>query len=264
MKTLTFAVGAAVLLFSAPALAQCSKDTDCKGDRVCSNGQCIDTAHPAPVAGPTVVVQPAAPAPVIVVQPPPPLVQAPPPLQLQPPKLDRPKPKSGWAVGAGIVGLVFMPVILGLTGASEATRTSLDPSLPLGITALVLHIVMVPIVGSGGSSARKGFDISGAVPLRVFAWIFYGLTIAGGVVTAVLGAAGDTPPGGLIIGMGGASALALLFLSIDNFISAGQAKALANRMENGEASRLEMREYIAPMVMPDGSVGGTVGFVGRF
>ncbi len=270
MKTLTLALGAAALLFAAPSFAQCSKDTDCKGNRVCANGQCVDLVQPTPavVAPAPVVVQP---APVLVAPPPPVVVQQPvvvvqqPPLQLQQPQLgDRPKPKAGWAMASGIVGLVFTPIVLGLTAGSEATRRDLVPSLPLGITALVLYIIMAPVVGSGGSSARRGFDLSGVVPLRVFAWIFYGLTIAGGVLTAALGILEETPPEGLIIGMGAMASLSLIFLSIDSFVSAGQAKALAHRIETGQASRIEVQEYFGPIVMPDGSVGGTVGLVGRF
>lgn len=42
-------------LVAAPAAAQCSRDTDCKGDRICTRGECV-TATPAPA----VVVAPPA------------------------------------------------------------------------------------------------------------------------------------------------------------------------------------------------------------
>lgn len=42
-----------------PAAAQCTKDTDCKGDRVCVDGKCQDPAPPAPAPTPP----PATPAP---------------------------------------------------------------------------------------------------------------------------------------------------------------------------------------------------------
>lgn len=34
-------------LFAALALAQCTKDTDCKGDRVCTAGECVEPVTPA-------------------------------------------------------------------------------------------------------------------------------------------------------------------------------------------------------------------------
>jgi hypothetical protein len=41
-----------VLLVSALANAQCTKDTDCKGDRVCDAGKCTSPLPPAPAAPP--------------------------------------------------------------------------------------------------------------------------------------------------------------------------------------------------------------------
>lgn len=74
-----------ILLFSGVAQAQCTKDTDCKGDRICEAGKCtspvpVTTAAPAPVVAPApapvvaptpapVVETPAAPAPAPVAAP---------------------------------------------------------------------------------------------------------------------------------------------------------------------------------------------------
>jgi hypothetical protein len=44
--------GASVLLVSALAHAQCTKDTDCKGDRVCDAGKCTAPLPAAPAAPP--------------------------------------------------------------------------------------------------------------------------------------------------------------------------------------------------------------------
>jgi hypothetical protein len=61
-------VVAAAISTSAFARADCSKDTDCKGDRVCNAGVCVEgapstaPAAPPPVAtAPAVIVMPAAP-----------------------------------------------------------------------------------------------------------------------------------------------------------------------------------------------------------
>lgn len=291
MKPVAIALAVAASLAGASAYAQCTKDTDCKGDRVCIGGQCADVARPQPAPGPAVAppppppvqpVQPLQPVPQpqpVVVQPQPapgqpvqvivnnnaPAAQPAPQqaLMLQEPKLNRKPPKSGWAIGAGVVGLIFGGVTLGLSGASEATKTEMDISLPLGITALVLAIVFIPVTASGGSSARRGTDLHGVIPLRVFGWILYAGMIATGLITAIYGVAVDTPPDGLIVSIGGMSALSFLFFAIDDFVSAGQAKALANRMERGEAS-LEVTEYVSPIVLRDGKVGVSAGVVGRF
>jgi hypothetical protein len=44
--------GALVLVCSSLAHAQCTKDTDCKGDRVCEGGKCTSPAAVAPPASP--------------------------------------------------------------------------------------------------------------------------------------------------------------------------------------------------------------------
>ncbi len=60
---LTRAMTVVGLLMLAPAAwAQCTKDTDCKGDRICVNGMCADanTAAPAPLApAPQPIAEPA-------------------------------------------------------------------------------------------------------------------------------------------------------------------------------------------------------------
>lgn len=268
------------------AHAQCTKDTDCKGDRVCNNGQCVDVtlqpSHAQPPAAVSTVPPPPTMSPTqpVIVQPPPAAVPAQPvqvivnngpqapqavqPMRLQEPQLGRKPPGGGWAIGAGVTGLVFGVIVVGLAGASESTKVDKIPSLPLGITALVLTIAMCPVTASGGSSARAGTDLHGVVPLRVFAWLFYGLAIGGGVLTAVLGAADHRPPDGLIIGIGGLAGLSFLFLSIDDFVSFAQNRGLAERYERGMTSSLELAHYLSPFLTPDGKVGGSVGLVGRF
>ena len=36
------ATGCMTVLWTAPAYAQCTKDTECKGDRVCVHGECVE------------------------------------------------------------------------------------------------------------------------------------------------------------------------------------------------------------------------------
>ncbi len=300
MRVVVTALALAAVCAAAPAHAQCSKDTDCKGDRVCIAGQCADVVRAQPAAPPPVPAAQPQPPPVYVQpQPPPPPMPPPAPVyvappappppapgqpvnvivnnnppmaqpmpqyqyQLQQPSLERKKPKAGWALGAGIVGLVFGGITLGLTGASEATKDELVPSMPLGGAALVLSIIMIPVTASGGTSARRGTDLRGVVPLRVLGWVFYAGMIVTGVVTISLAAATEKePPDGLIMSIGGVAALSYLFFAIDDFVSFAQAKGLAHRIERGEAS-LEVAEYFTPVVTPNGGVGVAAGLVGRF
>ena len=53
-------VGGAALLATSLARAQCAMDTDCKGDRICEAGKCVQPAAPSAVAPPAAA--PGAPA----------------------------------------------------------------------------------------------------------------------------------------------------------------------------------------------------------
>ncbi len=55
-------VGSACWSFAATTQAQCSKDTDCKGERVCEQGSCVSLPAPSAVAQPATppVISPAA------------------------------------------------------------------------------------------------------------------------------------------------------------------------------------------------------------
>jgi hypothetical protein len=60
-RTVAAAVGLSALLWGSFAYAQCTKDTECKGDRICRSGACEDPVPAAP-AYPPAVGQPVAPA----------------------------------------------------------------------------------------------------------------------------------------------------------------------------------------------------------
>jgi hypothetical protein len=70
-KPLIAALAAALATLVAQcARAQCTKDTDCKGDRVCQNGECVSQPAPAPAPAPGYV----APSPGYTTAPPPPAI----------------------------------------------------------------------------------------------------------------------------------------------------------------------------------------------
>lgn len=68
-------VGASIGFYTLRAEAQCTKDTDCKGDRVCDAGQCLAPVPPAgeeSAQAPAAADEPASPPPAAAAPPPPP------------------------------------------------------------------------------------------------------------------------------------------------------------------------------------------------
>ena len=249
---IAFALGASLFFVSAVACAQCSKDTDCKGDRICRDGQCLTPAA-APAPAPAVIILPPptpAPGNAIVVSPPP-------PVRLEEPRLGR-RESTGWGIGAGIVGFVFMPFAIGLGVGSYATSgpgKGLIPSIPLGASALLIMTVMVPVVAGGGSSSRHG-EGHGVTALRIISWILYGITEVLGVAVIVASVVGADlhdaiPP---LVAVGGTS---LLMMSIDSLVSGITAKASSHE----ESS---MGFGISPIASREGVSGMSVNFAARF
>ncbi len=273
MRPLAIA-GTLIALFTASeALAQCSKDTDCKGDRVCENGHCVQpgpaasaysqplppppppaaapapaAAQPAPAAAPVQVIVnnngPAAPA------------QA---LRLEEPRLGRTLPSAGGALAGGIVGLVLAGPIFALSASASSSG-----SIGLHTASLLLSVILTPIIAGAGSGARSGTDVHGIVVLRVFGWILY---VAGTVVGAFEMLTWYLNPsqlsGSTMLAAGSCHAASLLFFVIDDFVSFGQVKGYASRMKTGQAS-LEVGQYVSPILLADGKVGLGYGLAGRF
>jgi hypothetical protein len=117
-------VGAMVIggsmLVGKSALAQCQRDTDCKGARVCLNGQCVDrpAAAPAPAPAPMPAPQPA-----YAPQPQPGYAPAP-----QPQPGYAPQPQPGYAPqptappGAGAGAAAGVGVEAGAAAATSGVR----------------------------------------------------------------------------------------------------------------------------------------------
>src|SRR3954468_7652274 len=80
-------VAVSVLAVPGVALAECTKDTDCKGDRVCERGVCVAPADRAPPARPEYTPPPPPRAPPARPKYPPP----PPPPTVQPPAARSPR-----------------------------------------------------------------------------------------------------------------------------------------------------------------------------
>ncbi len=171
-RALGFVGGTAALLATSLAQAQCSKDTDCKGDRVCDGGSCVTAAPPAaaaPVATPPATAAPLTPEPALAA----PAVV--PPLDLTPPPPKMQRHSKGMMVG-GIVMVSLTPVALlvasvaalgkGVCGIDNYDRTDSNGNTVYGHsdcsgynpaiygalgTALVLAGVGIPLIVIGAS-----------------------------------------------------------------------------------------------------------------
>jgi hypothetical protein len=159
--------GLSCLAMTSLSQAQCSMDTECKGDRVCEEGTCV-APHPTPATSTAPVATPAASAPAPVTSAP--AEAAPPPRSTQVVDVRRKRHSTGMMAG-GIVMVSFVPIALlaawiadiqqnqceigyGLF-ASESTHGTncdrYDPTIYGGlISAAVLLGAGVPMIIIGG------------------------------------------------------------------------------------------------------------------
>jgi hypothetical protein len=250
------------VLLSGPAWAQCTKDTDCKGNRVCRMGVCEDPlpAQPAPYgtvyapAAPAATPAPApAPPPYYAPAPPPPAPSAiPQPAYAAPVAAPPPVVQSdpGWAAGAATYGIVSGVVALGLAIASEATKEDTLPSAPLGGVATALFGISLPIVAIGGSSARGNPAVTGSLGLRIAGWIGYGVTLADAAF--LLSQVGQrTLDDGLILSVGLLGAASMACFVVDARMSAAEATRLQILETGGRAQLGPRGGVLAPLVLRD-------------
>jgi hypothetical protein len=277
-------------LLAAEAEAQCTRDIDCKGDRLCKGGECVDPEQaPSGQYAPPVTLSPLQPA--GYVQQPAPLSSAPAPAGVQGygmPTLRSGSVSTGWAGSAGVMGLVSAGAALAMGIAAEATRgeghmrsvesTNYvtryywdgEPAVPngLNIAAFVTTAIMVPIINKGGVSARLGTGATGVKPLRVLGWISYFTSMAGYSVLIPFGLADEDnlvefAPGPII-----ASALlattSLVAFSTDALVSRRQARLRSAAVPAPAAPPLTVMPAVSSVRLADGSNTGVFGLTGTF
>jgi hypothetical protein len=213
-----------------------------------------------------------------------------------PPRPPAPPPQPGWAVGAGITGLVLaggVGLFAGLSSYHAETYEGTDVvgspgvSLGLGITALTLVAVGVPIVAIGGGSARGHPQVRGARALRVLGWITYGGTMLSSfILLSVSAYVKDNADErsrdqlsfpGWIAACGVVGGVSMLLMSLDAFISAGQSSSVRatyeTPAEDGEqpateppaqGARLELVPTGGVAPGPNGEMVGFFGVAGAF
>jgi hypothetical protein len=270
------------LTLSASAYAQCTRDTDCKGDRVCNAGVCVDPAPPA-AAGPSSrpgegpIGPGGAPAPAPVYSPSPPPVAAPAPYYAPPQGYFSPSaptqyqaPTSpGWASGAGTYGIVAGIVFLGLAVASESAKQGNDGDQAAGVGGVATAIfgISLPIVAVGGSSARDNPEVKGISGLRVAGWIGYAATLLDAITLIALKNI-YTPPDGQIVSVGLLGAASMSCFVADAYASAREANQILGR---DRASRLSLSTrfgMVAPFLARDranpGRTSAGLSWIGAF
>ena len=267
---------ALVALSPGAAAAQCRADVECKGDRICVNGECRD---PAPAARP----QPPPPpppddAPVLPSPPPPPSSEGDTSAPLPPPPPPPPSSSSvgdtgaapsavrelpGWALGGAIMGFVSAGVVGALAAGSAATAGDLVPSLPLGATATLVFAITVPIVATAGGSARYGAGVPGSLALRIVGWILYGLTLANAVVAVALGVESQVPVP-VIASLGGLGVLTEVLMAIDALVARGQAVDVVERNTRGQQAGVRIAPVIALSPSRLGGAAMSFGLAGSF
>lgn len=162
-RSVALFTGVLFTLVSMTAHAQCTKDTDCKGDRVCDAGKCVmglpaappppPGSEPAPPAGAAATAAAAAPAPAAPAPAAAPAAAA--PAAVAPAPAPEPKPAmkrhSPAMMAAGIVMVAAAPIVFVSAIMSNACAYDPGPSSSCGngTTAVVLTIVGLGLLGGG-------------------------------------------------------------------------------------------------------------------
>jgi hypothetical protein len=153
------AVALSTTICSSFAYAQCTKDTDCKGDRICRSGACEDPAPAAP-ANPVADSQPVQPvAPV-----------AAPPVTVAAEEPQKMRSFAGYASVASLVSLHSWVSDahenIGL-GAFAAGYWAQNPSLHLGGYVRASKFTGESPTWSSSPYSRSGFHLGGGISVKV-------------------------------------------------------------------------------------------------
>lgn len=184
-------------LNAATAAAQCAKDTDCKGDRICSAGVCVDPdqVNRAPAA-----IDPRISAPADA--------------------------DAGWTTPAGIIGLVGAAAAVGLIGGAAASLDNdSETDSILGGAGLLTVAILNPIVAVGAHSG----DERGSVGLEIASWVAYGITIVNGIALLAIGDAEDDVTEPLTIATGALAGVSLATMAASALIAGSKSRAAVAR-----------------------------------
>lgn len=159
---------------------------------------------------------------------------------------------TGWAIDAGVWGIVNVAVALGVATAQLFIEDQVARG-GVGIATVGYLAATGPLVVAGGASSEG----RGATGLEVVGWITYGIGVTGGIVLSALNLTDDGPEDGFwyFIPLG--------MLAISHGLFAGDALIAGSR-----SSELSSRPALAPSfaLVPDsrGGLHGIVSLSGAF
>jgi hypothetical protein len=210
------------LLTPAPALAQDADAGDeegacvpaCRRGFVCHRGACVSRCNPPCAPGETCGQDGECRAPVAT------------PARPAVPGADLEGVSPGWAVGAGRLGIVTALVLAASAVALVLAPDEIEVRLPIGIGAGVVAAIAVPVIASGGASARQRGPVTGHPTFRRTGWVAYVTALCDGVVLIALALGDADVP--VAAGVGAVMLLSssVLFFTLDAYESADQAQAL--------------------------------------
>jgi hypothetical protein len=222
----------------------------CRSGYLCHEGRCISACNPPCSAGEACTsagecVQAAAPATNVFVGEPPPAIVA-----------TAPTADAGWARGAFYFGAAAVAGDVALTAAVLATNPEeADAARKWGTLSIVFFGVTTPLVALGGASARNHPDVTGHPPLRVAAWVAWGLTLAD-AAWLLLRSDRKVIHDGYILSVGVFGTFSTLAFTLDARTSAAQAERL--RTANLSHPTLGLAKGSAGGLVP------TLGWAGTF
>jgi hypothetical protein len=164
---------------------------------------------------------------------------------------------EGWASAGGKLGIVSAIAVAGMVTAIVIADDE-DVGIPVGSAALVIAGVTIPVVGRAGASARNHPAVIGSPGLRLAGWIFYGLSIADGLTLLGLAISDVDIPPAVTASVGALGTASAVFMSLDAFSSAAQAREL------GTAPRLSLRPYVGAIRDADNATVPTTGLAWSF
>ena len=222
-----------ILALVSLAFADCSKDTDCKGDRICERGACTDAEEPRASSKRSTRSRDVGAA----------------------------ERAHGGSLANGIVGwsLTGQGALFSLTGSGLGlAQAGTGVSVAVGGVGLLSLAVAGPVAGASGGRARAGLRALGEQPgppgLRIAGWSCYGTGMLLGAVAIGVGLDGDSAGGaiGLLATIPAAIGPTLLL------VDAGRDRAtLGAELEVLGAGPPPLQVVPTAWVSPD---GGGVGF----
>lgn len=161
----------------------------------------------------------------------------------------------GWGRGAGIWGLLNIPILLG--GATGVFFADSDTAVGGIGGALTLYSGVATIVVGAGAASPSGPQVKSMTGTLVPGWILYAFSMASavGLLAAAASDLLDVAPGLVYVPAGFASG-ANLFFAITGFVESARARA-AQAPSGPTSSSASGRVHLAPMVVSTPGEGAT-------